>query len=505
MSSGVTAPAVLTLETFVESAFFRRKEADGGRAQPAWARGGVWRRQAPGRGLQSTARRRRPPTRSLAHLPTSLHSIPGVAYLPAELTRLLTTIRDLDERAAALDDSIRTDVAACLAAPSQANRPAGTPQDPAVADLRAKITADQRLLVQWAEEKMSLATVAYDLLDRHAAELDVEAAALAAEMEADGSMAAIMQGEGGGAGLAAYDSVFGSGVLPPGLPGAPSLPPPTLGAPHLSGFPGGGGQGDPASAAAAHHQSAAAAAQAAAARAAQADARAKSDARRREREVAAVRAAQDAAQARAEAAAAAQAAALAHQAAAARDNAAAAAADAERRARAAAGAAGAGAGVGKPAAGTRRASAAVKAEDGVSFPPPPGALAAAPEEGGFPPALPGGGGDATAAGAGALPPGAPLPIPYAPAVPPGMRTSAPAPQAAGRLLTTADIAPSLKGRRAELFWPDDNLWYLIEVTDVDVAGRRAAATYVTGETEELDLAEIVREGHMSLITADLDL
>ena len=86
-----------------------------------------------------------------------------------------------------------------------------------------------------------------------------------------------------------------------------------------------------------------------------------------------------------------------------------------------------------------------------------------------------------------------------------MRTSAPAPQAVGRLLTTADISHALKGRRAELFWPDDNLWYLIEVTDVDVGGKRAAATYVTGETEELDLAEIVREGHMSLITQDLDL
>jgi hypothetical protein len=86
-----------------------------------------------------------------------------------------------------------------------------------------------------------------------------------------------------------------------------------------------------------------------------------------------------------------------------------------------------------------------------------------------------------------------------------MRTSAPAPQAVGRLLTNADISVTLKGRRAELFWPDDNLWYLIEVTDVDVAGKRAAATYVTGETEELDLAEIVREGHMSLVTQDLAL
>jgi len=431
----------------------------------------------------------------------------GVSYLPAELTRLLATIRDLDERASALADSIRIDVSACLAAPPQAGRPAGTPEDPAISALRSKITADQRLLVQWAEEKVSLATVAYDLLDRHAAELDVEAAALAAEMEADGSMAAIM-GEAAAGGLAAYDSVFGSGALPPGLPGAPSMPAPALGNPQLSGFPHQQHQQqqqnphyhpgmDPhaAAAAAAHHQQAAAQAATAQARAAQADARAKSDARRREREAAAQRAAMAADAARAEAAAqAAQAAAMA-QAAAARDYAAVAAADAERRARAAAGAAGAGAGVGKPAAGggggARRAAGVgvgAKAEDHPAALPP---VAFPDASGAFPP--------------GSLGAAAPIPAPYAPAVPPGMRTSAPAPQAVGRLLTNADISVTLKGRRAELFWPDDNLWYLIEVTDVDVAGKRAAATYVTGETEELDLAEIVREGHMSLVTQDLAL
>ena len=63
----------------------------------------------------------------------------------------------------------------------------------------------------------------------------------------------------------------------------------------------------------------------------------------------------------------------------------------------------------------------------------------------------------------------------------------------------ADIGEHLRGRRAELFWPDDNLWYLIEVTGVDVAAARAEIMYVTGESEVLNLVEIVREGHMSLI------
>ncbi len=33
----------------------------------------------------------------------------------------------------------------------------------------------------------------------------------------------------------------------------------------------------------------------------------------------------------------------------------------------------------------------------------------------------------------------------------------------GRPLTSADIKAGLRGRQAELFWPDDNLWYMIEI------------------------------------------
>lgn len=38
-------------------------------------------------------------------------------------------------------------------------------------------------------------------------------------------------------------------------------------------------------------------------------------------------------------------------------------------------------------------------------------------------------------------------------------------QVPGHFLTHADITPSLKGRLAELFWPDEALagWYLIEI------------------------------------------
>ncbi len=32
----------------------------------------------------------------------------------------------------------------------------------------------------------------------------------------------------------------------------------------------------------------------------------------------------------------------------------------------------------------------------------------------------------------------------------------------GRLLTREDVSPALAGRQAELFWPDDAKWYLIQ-------------------------------------------
>jgi len=70
----------------------------------------------------------------------------------------------------------------------------------------------------------------------------------------------------------------------------------------------------------------------------------------------------------------------------------------------------------------------------------------------------------------------------------------------GRLLTDNDVNLDLRGRQAELFWPDDNLWYLIEIQNVNVRQKQAKIMYTDGSTEELDLEEIIRDGHMSLIT-----
>eukprot|EP00775_Hariotina_reticulata_P012435 gene12435-12572_t len=81
----------------------------------------------------------------------------------------------------------------------------------------------------------------------------------------------------------------------------------------------------------------------------------------------------------------------------------------------------------------------------------------------------------------------------------GLMDSAQQPQLPGRLLQISDIKADLQGRQAEMYWPDDNMWYLIEIHRVNVIDKTATIVYRTGEVEELNLQEIANEGHMSLI------
>ena len=52
-----------------------------------------------------------------------------------------------------------------------------------VAGLRKQIEDDQRMLVQWAEEKMSLACIMADLLDMHVLQLDKDLQGLESELD----------------------------------------------------------------------------------------------------------------------------------------------------------------------------------------------------------------------------------------------------------------------------------------------------------------------------------
>ncbi|GFH19198.1 uncharacterized protein HaLaN_16884 [Haematococcus lacustris] len=83
-----------------------------------------------------------------------------------------------------------------------------------------------------------------------------------------------------------------------------------------------------------------------------------------------------------------------------------------------------------------------------------------------------------------------------------MPASSVQPTVPGCILTAADINLALVGRHAELYWPDDALWYLIEIQGVDLVSRMANIMYHSGEVEDLNLAEIVADRHMSLIPLD---
>jgi hypothetical protein len=44
-------------------------------------------------------------------------------------------------------------------------------------------------------------------------------------------------------------------------------------------------------------------------------------------------------------------------------------------------------------------------------------------------------------------------------------------------LAAAAAAALLQGRQAEMFWPDDNMWYLIEIHRVNVIDKTATIVY----------------------------
>ncbi|KAG7668214.1 hypothetical protein Ndes2526A_g01054 [Nannochloris sp. 'desiccata'] len=73
------------------------------------------------------------------------------------------------------------------------------------------------------------------------------------------------------------------------------------------------------------------------------------------------------------------------------------------------------------------------------------------------------------------------------------------PAASGRLLVESDVTPALRGRQAELYWPDDGKWYLVAIQALDLRTSKAKVQYATGEEETLDLAEVIRENQMNLL------
>lgn len=60
------------------------------------------------------------------------------------------------------------------------------------------------------------------------------------------------------------------------------------------------------------------------------------------------------------------------------------------------------------------------------------------------------------------------------------------------MLKLKDIRKNLVGKQLLLFWPDEGAWYRVEVLEVNARKRIAMVLYETGESEELELEDIVK-------------
>mmetsp|Transcript_9279 Transcript_9279/g.16374 ORF Transcript_9279/g.16374 Transcript_9279/m.16374 type:complete len:233 (-) Transcript_9279:760-1458(-) len=72
-------------------------------------------------------------------------------------------------------------------------------------------------------------------------------------------------------------------------------------------------------------------------------------------------------------------------------------------------------------------------------------------------------------------------------------------ESSGKPLAEQDISPLLQGRQAELYWPDDKKWYLVSIQSLNTKSRQAKILYASGEFEEVNINDILNDGHMCLL------
>ncbi|GAQ84154.1 FYVE/PHD zinc finger-containing protein [Klebsormidium nitens] len=111
-----------------------------------------------------------------------------VSSLPPELQRLLSTMRELDERAATLQDAVRAQCSAVLALPPlQFQR-----DDPEAVELvetmRRKIEAEQEHCLGLATEKVLLAQQATELITSQIARLDEDLGSFEEDLKVEGKL-----------------------------------------------------------------------------------------------------------------------------------------------------------------------------------------------------------------------------------------------------------------------------------------------------------------------------
>ncbi|XP_051132466.1 PHD finger protein ING2-like [Andrographis paniculata] len=109
--------------------------------------------------------------------------------LPAELQRLLNTIRELDERSQAMINQTRQQTKYCLDVASQGGSTYGrNDEDEAFEKLQKEIEANQDSAVKLCTEKILLAQQAYDLIDGDIKHLDGDLSNFADDLKQEGKI-----------------------------------------------------------------------------------------------------------------------------------------------------------------------------------------------------------------------------------------------------------------------------------------------------------------------------
>ncbi|KAG6751897.1 hypothetical protein POTOM_044110 [Populus tomentosa] len=119
--------------------------------------------------------------------------------LPAELQRLLNTVRELDDRSQSMINQTRQQTNYCLGLASQSLRKGSgsiyncyntnnNEEDEAVEKMRKDIEANQDSALSLCTEKVLLARQAYDLIDSHVKRLDEDLNNFAEDLKQEGKL-----------------------------------------------------------------------------------------------------------------------------------------------------------------------------------------------------------------------------------------------------------------------------------------------------------------------------
>ncbi|ERM93545.1 hypothetical protein AMTRI_Chr03g55740 [Amborella trichopoda] len=108
--------------------------------------------------------------------------------LPAELQRLLSTMRELDERSQAIINQTRDQTKYFLSMSGNGSKKGNSEEDEGMEKLRKDIEMSQDNALSLCTEKVLLAQQAYDLIDSHVKRLDEDLTNFAEDLKQEGKI-----------------------------------------------------------------------------------------------------------------------------------------------------------------------------------------------------------------------------------------------------------------------------------------------------------------------------